>query len=121
MDSPSLCEILTGKPPYVGRSSEEVRRKACNGDLADVAARLDAFGAEPEVVALTKASLSPEAIDRLRDAQAVADGLSVLPERRASTGSCRTIRSSRGSTRNNSATGAARRRSRRRDSASDGG
>ena len=30
-----LCEILTGKPPYVGRSSEEVRRKAANGDLAD--------------------------------------------------------------------------------------
>ena len=24
-----LCEILTGKPPYVGRSGEEVRRKAC--------------------------------------------------------------------------------------------
>ena len=30
-----LCEILTGKPPYVGRSVEEVRRKAANGDLAD--------------------------------------------------------------------------------------
>jgi hypothetical protein len=36
-----LCEILTGKPPYVGRSSEEVRRKAANGDQADVTARLD--------------------------------------------------------------------------------
>ena len=30
-----LCEILTGKPPYVGRSSKEVRRKATNADLAD--------------------------------------------------------------------------------------
>ena len=30
-----LCEILTGKPPYLGRSSEEVRRKAANGELAD--------------------------------------------------------------------------------------
>jgi serine/threonine protein kinase len=29
-----LCEVLTGKPPYVGRSSEEVRRKSCNGDLS---------------------------------------------------------------------------------------
>src|SRR5262249_24574485 len=29
-----LCEILTGRPPYVGRSSEEVRRKSANGDLA---------------------------------------------------------------------------------------
>src|SRR5262245_10946388 len=27
-----LCEVLTGRPPYVGRSSEEVRRRAANGD-----------------------------------------------------------------------------------------
>ena len=50
-----LCEILTGKPPYVGRSGEEVRRKAANGDLADATARLDACGADQELVVLTKA------------------------------------------------------------------
>ncbi len=71
-----LCEILTGKPPYLGRSSEEVRRKAANGDLADATARLDGCGADAELIALTKKCLSPEAIDRPRDAQAVADGLS---------------------------------------------
>jgi tetratricopeptide (TPR) repeat protein len=71
-----LCEILTGKPPYVGRSSEEVRRKAANGDLADALARLDVCGADAELVTLTKASLAAEAIDRPRDAQAVADWLS---------------------------------------------
>jgi serine/threonine-protein kinase len=70
-----LCEILTGKPPYVGRSAEEVRRKACNGDLAEAAARLDACGADAELVALTKACLSPEAVDRPKDARGVADGL----------------------------------------------
>jgi serine/threonine protein kinase len=70
-----LCEILTGMPPYVGRSSEEVRRKAANGDLADATARLDGCGADQELVALTKACLSPEAIDRPKDAQAVADTL----------------------------------------------
>jgi eukaryotic-like serine/threonine-protein kinase len=70
-----LCEILTGKPPYVGRSAEEVRRKAANGDLADAVARLDGCGADPELIALTKACLSAEAADRPRDAQAVADGL----------------------------------------------
>jgi serine/threonine-protein kinase len=70
-----LCEILTGKPPYVGRSSEEVRRKAANGDLADARARLDACGADAELIPLTTACLSSEAIDRPRDAQAVADGL----------------------------------------------
>ena len=71
-----LCEILTGKPPYLGRSAEEVRRKAANGDLADATARLDACGADAELIALTKKCLAPEAIDRPKDAQAVADGLS---------------------------------------------
>ena len=70
-----LCEILTGRPPYVGRSGEEVRRKAANGDLADARARLEACGADAELIALTTACLAPEAMDRPKDAQAVADGL----------------------------------------------
>ncbi len=70
-----LCEILTGKPPYVGRSGEEVRRKAANGDLADARTRLAACGADAELAALTIDCLSPEAIDRPRDAQAVASAL----------------------------------------------
>ncbi len=70
-----LCEILTGQPPYVGRSNEEVRRKAANGDLADANTRLDGCGADPELVALTKQCLSPEAIDRPKDAQVVVDAL----------------------------------------------
>jgi eukaryotic-like serine/threonine-protein kinase len=71
-----LCEILTGKPPYLGRSGEEVRRKAANADLADAHARLASCGAETELVELTKQCLAAEAIDRPRDAQAVADRLS---------------------------------------------
>ena len=59
----------------MGRSGEEVRRKAANGDLADATARLDACGADAELIALTKACLAPEAIDRPKDAQAVADAL----------------------------------------------
>ncbi len=70
-----LCEVLTGKPPYVGRSSEEVRRKAANGDLADAHARLDGCGADAELIALTRACLAAEPIDRPRDAGAVADAL----------------------------------------------
>jgi serine/threonine-protein kinase len=70
-----MCEILTGKPPYVGRSVVEVRRKAANGDLADALARLDGCGADQELTLLTKVCLSPEAIDRPKDAQAVADAL----------------------------------------------
>jgi serine/threonine-protein kinase len=70
-----LCEILTGKPPYVGRFAEEVRRKARNGDLTDANARLDACGADAELIVLTKTCLAAEAIDRPKDAQVVADGL----------------------------------------------
>jgi serine/threonine-protein kinase len=70
-----LCQILTGKPPYVGRSPEEVRRKAANGDLAEARAWLDGCGADAELIALTTACLSAEPIDRPRDARAVADAL----------------------------------------------
>ena len=38
-------------------------------------ARLDACGADPELIALTKRCLRPEAIDRPKDAQAVVDAL----------------------------------------------
>src|SRR3954453_817886 len=70
-----LCEILTGKPPYVGRSGEEVRRRAANGDQAETLVRLDACLADGELVALAKSCLAPERTDRPRDAQAVADTL----------------------------------------------
>jgi serine/threonine-protein kinase len=75
-----LCEILTGQPPYVGRSAEEVRRKAANGDLADARARLADCGADAELVSLTLACLSPEAIDRPKDARAVAEALTAYLE-----------------------------------------
>jgi serine/threonine protein kinase len=70
-----LCEILTSKPPYVGRSQEEVHRKAANGDLADARARLDGCGADAALISLTLSCLSAEAIDRPPDARAVADAL----------------------------------------------
>ncbi len=70
-----LCEILTGQPPYVGRSAEEVLRMAANGDLADAYARLASCGADAELITLTRSCLAWEACDRPRDAQAVADGL----------------------------------------------
>ncbi len=39
-----LCEILTGKPPYVGTDGTQVYRMATRGKLADCFARLDASG-----------------------------------------------------------------------------
>src|SRR5262249_32311424 len=75
-----LCEVLTGKPPYVGRSFEEVRRRAANGDLTDALARLQGCEAEPELIALARRCLAAEAADRPRDAREVADGLSAYLE-----------------------------------------
>ena len=68
-----LCEILTGQPAFIGRSSGEIQRKAALGDLADAVGRLDACGADAELVALAKDCLAREAEDRPRAAGAVAE------------------------------------------------
>src|SRR5262245_34172500 len=81
-----LAVILTGKPPYVGASFDSVRIQAVEGKLDDCFARLDASGAEPELVALCKKCLAPEQSDRPRDAGEVAEavaGLRAAAEERA--------------------------------------
>jgi serine/threonine-protein kinase len=67
-----LCEILTGNPAYIGRTSDEVVRKALRGDTRDALARLEACGADAELVALAKDCLACEPSDRPRDAGVVA-------------------------------------------------
>ena len=69
-----LCEVLTGRPAYTGRSAAEVLRKAMRGDTGDALARLDACTAEPELIALARDCLAAEPEDRPRDAGAVAGG-----------------------------------------------
>jgi tetratricopeptide (TPR) repeat protein len=81
-----LAVILTGKPPYVGATFESVRVQAVRGQLEDCFARLDASGAEPELVALCKKCLALEPGDRPRDAGEVAvavAGLRSAAEERA--------------------------------------
>ena len=68
-----LCEVLTGQPAFLGRSSGEILRKAALGDLADATARLDACGADAELIAIAKDCLAREAEDRPRHAGAVAE------------------------------------------------
>ena len=68
-----LCEILTGRPAFTGRSSDDVLRSARRADLSGAFARLEACGADDELVHLARACLAPARDDRLRDAQAVAD------------------------------------------------
>jgi serine/threonine protein kinase len=66
-----LCQLLTGRPPYVG-TSEAITRMARQGQLADCFARLDRCGAEPELVALAKRCLANDPTGRPTDAGEVA-------------------------------------------------
>jgi serine/threonine-protein kinase len=68
-----LCEVLTGRPPYAVASLEETLRQAARGDTADAFARLEACGADAELVALCKACLAAENAARPRDGGAVAE------------------------------------------------
>ena len=70
-----LCEILTGLPPYSAPSGDEIYRKAARADLAEALARLDACGAEPELIALAKSCLAAAPRDRPRDAGVVVAAL----------------------------------------------
>jgi hypothetical protein len=73
-----LAVLLTGKPPYVGETAESVRVQALRGKLDDCFGRLDACGAEPELVALCKRCLAFEPADRPADAGAVAQAVAGL-------------------------------------------
>ena len=70
-----LCAILTGQPPFTGKSSLEVLQRAQAADLADAHARLDGCGADPDLLALARRCLSPRPADRPANGQAVADEL----------------------------------------------
>ncbi|QDU23616.1 tetratricopeptide repeat protein [Urbifossiella limnaea] len=67
-----MAVILTGRPPFEAGSAETTRVKAAQGDVADCLSRLDACGAEPELVALCKRCLSPRPADRPANAGEVA-------------------------------------------------
>ncbi len=67
-----LCEILTGRPPYSGRTEAEIQRKAVAGDLSEAFERLAGCGAEADLLELARCCLAPRAQDRPRDAGEVA-------------------------------------------------
>ncbi len=67
-----LCTILTGNPPYLGQTPLEVHSQARNADLHAAWERLEACGADPELVALAKRCLAPKSEDRPHTAGQVA-------------------------------------------------
>jgi serine/threonine-protein kinase len=64
----TLCEMLTWEPAYLG---EKLREQAEKANLADAYSRLNACGADPELIALAKKCLHAEMDLRPRDARAV--------------------------------------------------
>ena len=70
-----LCEILTGLPAFVGEGASELYCKAEGADLADAFRRLDACGADAELVELARACLAAAPKHRPRDAGVVVLGL----------------------------------------------
>jgi tetratricopeptide (TPR) repeat protein len=67
-----LAVILTGQPPFAGSSVETSRLKATQGQLGECFARLDASGADPELLALCRRCLAPLPAERPADAGEVA-------------------------------------------------
>jgi tetratricopeptide (TPR) repeat protein len=68
----TLCEILTGAPPYGRVATGVVLARAAGGTLSPAFAELDGCGADPELVALCKRCLATDPADRPADAAAVA-------------------------------------------------
>ena len=71
-----LCEILTGKPPYVGTDGTAVYRQASRGRLDACMTRLDDCRADEDLVSLTKHCLQLEPKERPRDAGVLAERVS---------------------------------------------
>jgi tetratricopeptide (TPR) repeat protein len=67
-----LCEILTGRPPYVGPTPSSVLRLAARADLADAFGRLSSCDADVALLDLTRRCLAPDPADRFPDAVHVA-------------------------------------------------
>jgi serine/threonine-protein kinase len=75
-----LCAILTGRPPYTAGDDRRAHLQACQADLADALARLDASGAEAALVDLAKRCLAADPEGRPRDAGELAQAFTAYLE-----------------------------------------
>jgi serine/threonine protein kinase len=70
-----LCEILTGRPPFMGQTQKELWAKARACDHAEPFAALDHSGADADLVQLTKRCLAANQEERPRNARNVATAM----------------------------------------------
>jgi WD40 repeat protein/serine/threonine protein kinase len=70
-----LCEFLTGEPPYGQPTEGKLWERAKNGDLNDAFSRLEASGADEELIALAMQCLTAEPALRPPNAGNVARAL----------------------------------------------
>src|SRR5262249_2042539 len=70
-----LCEVLTGRPPYVGATADDACRQAVAGALGDAHARPAACGADTALRELAKRCLAADRAARPADAGVVARDL----------------------------------------------
>ena len=68
-----LCEILTGKPPFTGRSRTELVEKVSGAHTEEAIERLSDSEADPELIALAKQCLAADRQDRPKDGEEVAE------------------------------------------------
>jgi serine/threonine-protein kinase len=66
-----LCEILTGKPPYLGENPYDIVIEAAEGRITGAYERLDQCGADEELIRLAKRCLAPSRVVRPADAGVV--------------------------------------------------
>ncbi len=72
-----LCEILTGRPPYLGTDLLDICFKAARSALDDAFSCLAACGADPTLVRLAMKCLACDPNDRPADASVVAKELTL--------------------------------------------
>jgi len=70
-----LCTILTGKPPYTGPNGQAILTLAVDANLDGAIERLDACGADTELISLAKRCLSPEPAERPGTGKVVAEAV----------------------------------------------
>jgi serine/threonine protein kinase/Flp pilus assembly protein TadD len=70
-----LCEILTGKPPYTGKTAYDIMRSAAEGQLTKVHERLATRPVDSELAEIMLKCLSFDPVNRPRDAGEVASAI----------------------------------------------